>query len=255
MKASMLRRLLEQYGIERIYLEPEEEGKRKARIRRGGNKARCYVEGWVEFSDKRVAKRVASTLNGNKIGGKKRSFFAEDLWTIEYLPKFKWDNLTEKLAFDKRMRDEKLRAEMQLSKKKMEFYLEKAEQSKLIMGIRKTKEQKKRKHEEMEEENEDEDFRQTDEFDDNFLTKDDNLRRKDDRSPEEEELAPVQKRRGIEKLNRNNEDRIRRKFRQREPINAQFQPKCIDVDFEFFHLFAELNFVLALFEEQIVHCT
>ncbi|XP_070683476.1 uncharacterized protein [Malus domestica] len=56
---------------------------------------------WVEFSDKRVAKRVANMLNGEQIGGKKRSSFYYDLWNIKYLSKFKWDNLTEEIAYKK----------------------------------------------------------------------------------------------------------------------------------------------------------
>lgn len=37
-----------------------------------GNKQRKYVEGWVEFSDKRVAKMAALSLNCTKMG---KSFF------------------------------------------------------------------------------------------------------------------------------------------------------------------------------------
>ena len=40
-------------------------------------------------------------LNGQQIGGKKRhNLFFDDIWVIKYLPKFKWHNLTEKLAYD-----------------------------------------------------------------------------------------------------------------------------------------------------------
>ena len=31
-------------------------------------------------------------------GGKKRSYYHDDIWNIKYLPKFKWTNLTEKLG-------------------------------------------------------------------------------------------------------------------------------------------------------------
>ena len=34
----------------------------------------------MEFEDKKVAKRVASRLNGQPIGGKKRSAYYYDLW-------------------------------------------------------------------------------------------------------------------------------------------------------------------------------
>ena len=48
------------------------------------------------------------------IGGKKGSFFYDDIWNIKYLPKFKWENLTEKLEYDKKVREEKVRAEMRV---------------------------------------------------------------------------------------------------------------------------------------------
>jgi ESF2/ABP1 family protein len=37
---------------------------------------------------------VALTLNGQKMIGKKGEFYSEDIWTLKYLPKFKWHNLT-----------------------------------------------------------------------------------------------------------------------------------------------------------------
>jgi ESF2/ABP1 family protein len=66
---------------------------------------------------------------------KKNSYYKDDFWTIKYLPKFKWENLTEKLAYDARVRKEKLNMEMKKASKKKEFYLDKMEKSKKIMGI------------------------------------------------------------------------------------------------------------------------
>lgn len=48
-----------------------------------------FVEGWVEFKKKKVAKMVAERLNNTKVGGKKRSSYHECLWNIKYLPRFK----------------------------------------------------------------------------------------------------------------------------------------------------------------------
>ncbi len=56
------------------------------------------MEGWVEFADKRDAKMVAERVNGTLVGGKKRSFYHDDMWTIKYLKGFKWRHLTEKLG-------------------------------------------------------------------------------------------------------------------------------------------------------------
>nr|XP_028963393.1 pre-rRNA-processing protein esf2-like [Malus domestica] len=60
------------------------------------------IQRWVEFSDKRVAKRVANMLNGEQIGGKKRSSFYYDLWNIKYLSKFNLQEATreQKLALE-----------------------------------------------------------------------------------------------------------------------------------------------------------
>ena len=54
---------------------------------------------------------------------------------MKYLPKFKWENLTEKLAYDARIRKEKLNLELKKENKKKDFYMQKIEQSKKIMGI------------------------------------------------------------------------------------------------------------------------
>lgn len=65
----------------------------------------------MEFEDKKVAKRVAATLNGTNVGGKKGSFHYDDQWTMLYLPKFKWHHLTERIAYDNAVRLNRLRTE------------------------------------------------------------------------------------------------------------------------------------------------
>lgn len=57
-----------------------------------------YTEGWVEFKDKRVARSVANMLNAQPIGGKKGTRWRDDIWTMKYLPKFKWNMLTEQIG-------------------------------------------------------------------------------------------------------------------------------------------------------------
>ena len=37
-------------------------------------------------------------LNGQQMGGKRRSAYHYDLWSMKYLPKFKWDHLTEEVG-------------------------------------------------------------------------------------------------------------------------------------------------------------
>lgn len=63
-----------------------------------GNKKKNYTEGWVEFRDKRTAKQVAFMLNNRPVGGKKRSFFHDDLWNIKYLHQCKWSHITGKIG-------------------------------------------------------------------------------------------------------------------------------------------------------------
>jgi hypothetical protein len=41
---------------------------RKKRLAFGGNRKRKFTEGWVEFLDKKIARRVATALNGQPIG-------------------------------------------------------------------------------------------------------------------------------------------------------------------------------------------
>jgi ESF2/ABP1 family protein len=57
-----------------------------------------FTEGWVEFKDKKVARRVAEMLNAQSIGGKKGTRWRDDIWTMKYLPKFKWNMLTEQVG-------------------------------------------------------------------------------------------------------------------------------------------------------------
>jgi len=71
---------------------------RRQRKQKGGNTGKNFTEGWVEFDDKAVAKQVAAMLNGNQMGGKRRSAYHYDLWSLKYLPKFKWDHLTEEIG-------------------------------------------------------------------------------------------------------------------------------------------------------------
>lgn len=112
MKPNYIKKLLEGYLVERIYLLPESEWSRKNRIKKGGNKKICFREGWIEFADKRMAKMAALTLNGQKMVSKKGNFYSEDIWNLKYLPKFKWHHLTERLAHEERLKKERLKVEL-----------------------------------------------------------------------------------------------------------------------------------------------
>ncbi|KAK9272669.1 hypothetical protein L1049_003046 [Liquidambar formosana] len=133
-----LRQILSQYGeIQRIYLAPEDPAARVHRKRAGGFRGQGFSEGWVEFTKRRVAKRVADMLNGEQIGGRKRSSFYYDLWNIKYLSKFKWDDLTEEIAYKNAIREQKLALEISAAKRERDFYLSKVDQSRALSSIEK----------------------------------------------------------------------------------------------------------------------
>ena len=133
MKPEKVRHLLSKHGeVLRIYLTPEDPAIRKKRKMMGGNKRQSYVDGWVEFADKKIAKQVASMLNTQPIGGKQASFYSSDLWSLKYLSKFKWHHLTEKIAYDNAVRKHKVQTEVAQAKRERDFFLDKVEQSKKL---------------------------------------------------------------------------------------------------------------------------
>lgn len=79
---------------------------------------RKFVEGWVEFERKHIAKKVARILTNTRVSERKRSKQYDHLWNIKYLKNFKWAHLHERLAYEKAARRQKLRVEIQLAKKK-----------------------------------------------------------------------------------------------------------------------------------------
>lgn len=140
-----LRQILSQYGeIQRIYLAPEDPAAQVKRKRAGGFRGQGFSEGWVEFAKKSVAKRVANMLNGEQIGGRKRSSFYYDLWNIKYLSKFKWDDLTEEIAYKNAIREQKLALELSAAKRERDFYLSKVDQSRALSSIEERLKKKQR---------------------------------------------------------------------------------------------------------------
>ncbi|PIA51553.1 hypothetical protein AQUCO_01100421v1 [Aquilegia coerulea] len=128
-----LRQILSQYGdIERIYLSPENPAAQLHRKRAGGFRGQQFSEGWIEFTKKGVAKRVANMLNGEQIGGRKRSSFYYDLWNIKYLSKFKWDDLTAETAHQNAEREQKSALELAAAKRDRDAYRNQVDMSRQI---------------------------------------------------------------------------------------------------------------------------
>jgi len=127
---------LEQYGeVGRVYLAAEDPSLRKKRKKMGGHTGKKFTEGWVEFEDKKDAKLVASLLNGEPMGGKKRSAHYYDLWCIKYLPKFSWDHLTEELNYQRAVKDQKMAAEVAAANRERDFYLSRVDKAKAVEAI------------------------------------------------------------------------------------------------------------------------
>ena len=105
----------------------------------GGNASKQFTEGWVEYADKKIAKSVAESLNNTKIGVKKGDYYHDDMWNLKYLKGFKWDYLTEKFAYERRVREQKLNASMILSKKKNLEFAELVDKNKAFKAIEERK--------------------------------------------------------------------------------------------------------------------
>jgi ESF2/ABP1 family protein len=154
LKPLKLRHLLSQFGeVLRIYLAPEDAAARRMRRKRvkGGNSGKNFTEGWVEFAHKSVAKKVAEMLNGESMeANRRRSAYHYDLWNIKYLRKFKWENLTEEIAYKNAVREQRLAAEISAAKKERDFYLSRVDQSRAINSMEERKRKRKKQEEEEE---------------------------------------------------------------------------------------------------------
>ncbi|RZC52931.1 hypothetical protein C5167_021360 [Papaver somniferum] len=134
-----LRQVLSQYGeIDRMYLVPETKQQLPQQINRkkaGDFRGQGFEEGWIEFTNKRVAKRVAEMLNGEQMGGRKKSSFFYDIWNIKYLSKFKWEDLTEEIAYKHALQTQKAAMVISAAKKERNFYVDKVEKAKGLKAI------------------------------------------------------------------------------------------------------------------------
>ncbi|CAD6641771.1 XXYS1_4_G0015150.mRNA.1.CDS.1 [Saccharomyces cerevisiae] len=137
MKPAKMRQILTRFGeVDRLFLKKEDDQRYKQRVKGGGNKKNKYEEGWAEFIRKRDAKLCAETLNGNIIGGKKGTFYHDDILNVKYLPGFKWADLTEQIARENDIRQAKLEMEISQANKLNAEFIRNVEQSKMIQNIK-----------------------------------------------------------------------------------------------------------------------
>lgn len=140
-----LRQIFEKYGeVGRIFLQPEEFQPRKVKPRY--NKG-SFSEGWIEMTDKRLAKRLAITLNNTLIVDGKKSKWKDHTWSVKYLHRFRWDHLTERLAYEREVKRKRMRVEYTRSKKETAAFQANVESNKRLQNIKKRKEKRGEKME------------------------------------------------------------------------------------------------------------
>jgi len=118
----LIERSVPESEVTRLYLVPEDSALARRRKKLGGQRGTNYTEGWIEFATRRQARRCEAMLHMRRIGGKKRSHYRDDTWTLKYLKHFTWSHLTEKKAYERRVREHKLRLEMVAAKKQNEEF-------------------------------------------------------------------------------------------------------------------------------------
>ncbi|OSX59280.1 hypothetical protein POSPLADRAFT_1183979 [Postia placenta MAD-698-R-SB12] len=133
MRPTKVRHIMSAYGeVGRVYLQQEDPKRAYLRRKYTSTKKAHFTEGWVEFKDKRVARSVAEMLNAQPIGGKKGTRWRDDVWTMKYLPKFKWNMLTEQIAHEAAIHSAQLRVELSQSRHEQREYLKNVELARVL---------------------------------------------------------------------------------------------------------------------------
>ncbi|KAK2197285.1 bifunctional ABT1-ESF2 [Babesia duncani] len=126
MNLSKLKNYFGKFGeIGRVYAAPESITDYKNRVKLGGNAKLKFKHAWIQYLDKKIAKRVAKTLNGHPVAdGRKNGFYYGDLWNLKYLPKYKWCDLVAYFSQYKRNRTKKLHQVLEECRKRNFEYIE-----------------------------------------------------------------------------------------------------------------------------------
>jgi len=108
--------------------------------KKGNRRSRVgfFTEGWVEFKNKKVAKKVAVCLNNTQVGGKRRYEYYDSLWNIKYLHRFRWVHLNERLAYEKAVHQQRMRTEIAQVKRETNNYIARVEKGKKLEKLEKT---------------------------------------------------------------------------------------------------------------------
>lgn len=76
--------------------------------------------------------KIAPDCASLQIGGKKSDPFCDDIWTLKYLPKFKWSDLSASVAHQRAMEAALLRNEISQSKKAQASYLDQVDKARML---------------------------------------------------------------------------------------------------------------------------
>ncbi|KAL4807560.1 hypothetical protein BDV18DRAFT_135540 [Aspergillus unguis] len=146
LKPFALKSLLETRGFEpitKVFLSPEV--RPSSAPRRRSNKRKTYSDGWVEFASKKTAKIAAETLNATIVGGRKGGWYHDDVWNMKYLKGFKWADLMEQVQRERSEREAKRRIEDARARKEEKVFLQGVEKGKMLDGIQRKNEEKRRR--------------------------------------------------------------------------------------------------------------
>ena len=88
-----------------------------------------FTEGWIEFEKKKVAKWVVENINNTPISNKKGSKFHGILWSLKYLPRFKWIHLSERLTYERAVHHQKLQIATSKARKEASFFQDNLDRS------------------------------------------------------------------------------------------------------------------------------
>ena len=145
MRPSTVRTYLSLHGtIGKLFLTPEPPTHYLSRRRHGGNKKHSYIDGWVEFTRKKDAKRCVDAINGQIVGGKKGGWYRDDVWNAKYLKGFTWADLMGGVRAEEREREEKVRVGVSREGRERREFLEHVEMGKVENTRRKKREGKEK---------------------------------------------------------------------------------------------------------------
>ncbi|KAH8284253.1 hypothetical protein KR044_001226 [Drosophila immigrans] len=123
MNVTRMREILNDFGkVGRIYLQPEKQPAGKSTKKKRKKYNIHFTEGWVEFESKRIAKQIVPLLNNKQISTRKKSQFYDSLWSMKYLPRFKWVHLTERMNYEQAVHKQRLQTEVSQARKETTFF-------------------------------------------------------------------------------------------------------------------------------------